>query len=260
MIKIETKICSKCGNEKDVSKFCKDKTRKDGYFPQCKECKNSDKKKYYNKNKSIILAKSAKYQKNNFEKIKIIKKRYRENHKEELKIKTINYYSDNHEKKKQKYSKYYTIHKVEILKKQEKYFRENPNKRKEIYNKFIRTHREEINKKSREQYHKNPEKHKNICAMWRKANPDKSAIYVNRRRNKKIKNGGNFTFEEWQLLKGKYNHECLCCGKKEPEIKLEMDHVIPISKGGINSKENIQPLCRSCNASKGVKIIDYRNR
>lgn len=119
----------------------------------------------------------------------------------------------------------------------------------------------------------NPEKRSEHCAKWRKnhaieikkskaewflANCEKSVIYSQRRRAKKLENGGNFTDKEWQDLKQFYDYRCLCCEKTEPEIKITVDHIIPVTLGGANSIENIQPLCLICNLSKGTKIIDYR--
>ena len=68
---------------------------------------------------------------------------------------------------------------------------------------------------------------------------------------------GSHTFGEWENLKAQYNWTCPCCGGKEPDIKLTLDHVIPLSKGGSNNIENIQPLCKSCNCKKLTKIIKY---
>jgi 5-methylcytosine-specific restriction endonuclease McrA len=66
---------------------------------------------------------------------------------------------------------------------------------------------------------------------------------------------GSFTYEEWEILKRKHNYTCPTCGRKEPEIKLTIDHIIPISKGGTNYIWNIHPLCLQCNVRKGNKLL-----
>lgn len=68
---------------------------------------------------------------------------------------------------------------------------------------------------------------------------------------------GGHTFGDWDLLKKQYDYRCLCCGKHEPEIKLTEDHIVPLSKGGSDLIENIQPLCLKCNTKKQTKIIKY---
>ena len=53
-----------------------------------------------------------------------------------------------------------------------------------------------------------------------------------------------------------YGDKCLACG--EPE-RLVLDHVIPISVGGLDDFSNIQVLCGPCNRHKYTKTTDYRD-
>lgn len=102
------------------------------------------------------------------------------------------------------------------------------------------------------------EMHRAASSKYKKNNPDKHRREVMNRRILKKGVGGKITVKEKNWLFEFYNHTCLCCGRSEPEIKLTIDHVTPLSKGGKNVIENAQPLCGSCNSSKGVKIMDYR--
>ena len=65
----------------------------------------------------------------------------------------------------------------------------------------------------------------------------------------------SYTPSQWASLCAEYDNRCACCGE---EKSLTVDHIIPVSRGGRNSIENIQPLCRSCNSSKGTKKTNYR--
>jgi len=83
-------------------------------------------------------------------------------------------------------------------------------------------------------------------------------LFLNERRRAKRKNAeGSHTQGEWELLKKQYGYVCPACGKSELEIKLTIDHIIPLDKGGSDFIENIQPLCKSCNCKKHTKSIKY---
>ncbi len=87
------------------------------------------------------------------------------------------------------------------------------------------------------------------------SDPDYWAIAKAKRKTMVLKNGGSHTLQEWKDLKKKYHYTCLHCKKREPEILLTQDHIIPLSKGGSNDIGNIQPLCKRCNSVKNAKIL-----
>lgn len=59
-------------------------------------------------------------------------------------------------------------------------------------------------------------------------------------------------------IKTRDNYTCCLCGNsiyQEPNLLFEIDHIKPVSKGGMTEESNLQTLCWKCNRSKGDKII-----
>lgn len=59
-------------------------------------------------------------------------------------------------------------------------------------------------------------------------------------------------------IKERDNYQCCSCNNgldKEPNLLLEIDHIIPLSKGGKTTYDNLQTLCWKCNRTKGAKIL-----
>ena len=129
--------------------------------------------------------------------------------------------------------------------------------------KWRKKHKKELVIKKRKYSSLESTKHRKLENRrdWRKRNPDKWRAYDKRRqlrrRSRKVGSGGSHTTGQWVALKKQFNHCCAMCGMQEPFIDqfypyLTEDHVIPLSKGGSNGIDNIQPLCHRCNSKKGA--------
>lgn len=74
--------------------------------------------------------------------------------------------------------------------------------------------------------------------------------------NRRIKTqNSNFTSKDWLYLMNKYEWKCVYCGKKLVKGNRTLDHIIPISRNGEHTIENLIPCCVSCNSSKNNKLL-----
>ncbi len=134
----------------------------------------------------------------------------------------------------------------------------NPEPKKARDRKYRQEHAEEVSVTLKSWRERNSDYVKASKSEWKRLHKEEDRIKSANRRALKKQVGGSFTLQEWRDLCAYYNYTCLRCGRREPEIKLAADHVIPLSQGGRNSIDNIQPLCIACNSSKWNKAIDYR--
>jgi 5-methylcytosine-specific restriction endonuclease McrA len=112
-----------------------------------------------------------------------------------------------------------------------------------------------IRSQEKKRYLKHRRKRIDFQIEYQRKNPEKVAIVQAKRRAWKMNSPGSFSLEEWKNLCELYGNRCLACHE---EKLLTIDHVIPLSRGGTNTIDNIQPLCRSCNCQKSTKSTDYR--
>jgi 5-methylcytosine-specific restriction endonuclease McrA len=77
------------------------------------------------------------------------------------------------------------------------------------------------------------------------ANRDYQIVWSNNNRAKKVGAPGVLQVADWQRLK---TGPCAYCGTDR--FPLEIDHRIPLSRGGTNELDNIQAACTFCNRAK----------
>lgn len=120
-------------------------------------------------------------------------------------------------------------------------------------------------KKNNPKYHeyrnKWIEKNKEKIAVKAKKYREQNKILLlasrSNQRAKKYGIEGKITMPQWKAVLEETNYMCISC---EEVIADSIDHIVPLSLGGTNTYQNIQPMCTRCNLKKGTKEIDFRTR
>jgi len=128
---------------------------------------------------------------------------------------------------------------------------------KKYWEDYYQKNRDKISIQTKQYRENNKEKEVKRHRKYRKSGKGKACIqrgHITRRiKEKEIIN--TLTSDEWLDILKEYDYRCVYCGCNFDENTLPTrDHIIPISKGGNNTKENIVPACQSCNSKKNNKI------
>lgn len=130
---------------------------------------------------------------------------------------------------------YYESHRAEILLKATAYKKEHPL---------------ESARNARKWRQSNPDKFREVMRAYRQTESGKIVQRIKQHR-RRFGAGGSFTAQEWADKLSLYEGKCCYCGAPWEQ----MDHLIPLSRGGSNNIDNLVPACRSCNRDKGSKTL-----
>jgi len=218
----EWKVCSKCKEKKHVSEYNRRNRAPDCLDYSCKSCL----KKYHDANRDSLRKADRKYAHANKERLKAKNQRY-SYIKKGLSVPddVIEILSD---------KRIPMTHKEAV---------EHSRNRHREYKRTV--YKETHNRKNRE--YQQTERGKDVNRL-------KSQRY----RARKSELLDDFSEYDLAFLIEFQGNRCGCCKKEfTVQLKSEIDHIIPVVDGGGFTLENAQLLCRSCNASKGVKTIRY---
>lgn len=75
-----------------------------------------------------------------------------------------------------------------------------------------------------------------------------AARQKHKRRTLQSQSGTMLSVQDWQTILNVFGHRCAYCDARN--VKLERDHVVPVTRGGSFGIDNVVPACRTCNAGK----------
>lgn len=236
------RVCPGCKTNLPLSAYGKKtgpKARKDGTRSRCKSCESEAYKVYRSQNLEAIRATKKRYIEKNKDKKSAWDKTYRAKNLDKLKA-----YQAEWQKANQDYIRAYRLNRTP----------EQIKAKKETDRIYSKNNPDKVREGSRRYRMNNPEQAAANAKKYRQSHRELMNSKAHKRRLKKRQNG-IFKITEKELI-ALYNQNCFYCGSSE---RIELDHVIPIIRGGVHSVGNLVAACRKCNGSKGgLTIMEWR--
>jgi len=144
---------------------------------------------------------------------------------------------------------YYKANKEKLKVNHVKWREENPERIKELTKLYYESNREKVDSFNKKWAAENPEKRATHVKNWKEKNPSKVNADTAKRRAAKLDQTPELSDEEKKAIEDMYWH----C--RDLEVisgqKYHVDHIKPISKGGLHCPSNLQVLPADLNMSKG---------
>lgn len=134
---------------------------------------------------------------------------------------------------------------------------QNPDRVRENIRRWNRENADHVRRSQQRRYYLNYDRIRAQQEEWIRAHPGARADYSRRRRAREFNTatsmlGGHSTaymrHVQAELLTGR----CFYCGGSD---RLTIDHVVPLSRGGLHHPENLVAACFPCNRSKSNLLL-----
>lgn len=128
----------------------------------------------------------------------------------------------------------------------------NPDRAREVWQSYAARHAEKRKQESRDRYAKNAPLHRARTKAWRGKNPEAVRAHAMTRWALKKGSSGSYNAVDVRELRELQRYKCAACGVSVRK-KYHVDHIHPLSRGGLNERRNLQILCPHCNMSKHAR-------
>jgi 5-methylcytosine-specific restriction endonuclease McrA len=227
------KRCSKCGEEKELDAFVRNKRSRDGRTSRCKLCTNA----YFREN----------YQRD-LERSRAQKRAYAAANREAINAK-------NAERLREWRKANPELARQQSTETSRKFREANPDYHREWYQAHAETERARLRISMQQWRQANPDAERERRRRYRKNNPE--AVKKTERENTYARRARQpYSPELARVMAELVQQPCAYCGALD---NITIDHIVPLSRNGKHEANNLAPACISCNSSKCDRLLSEWN-